>query len=106
MLSWHPGYTLGLAIVTADRIGGPLTATQTDGSISTDAVSAQRDSSSSRSRLGDSERSTPPRSCPRTSDAATKPAAGVFDSGGRFGALGYRDFRLAFFGQCISAVGS
>jgi MFS family permease len=38
--------------------------------------------------------------------AAPRPAAGVFARGGRFGALTYYDFRLAFFGQCISAVGS
>jgi predicted MFS family arabinose efflux permease len=31
---------------------------------------------------------------------------GMFARGGRFGALTYYDFRLAFFGQCISAVGS
>ena len=30
----------------------------------------------------------------------------MFARGGRFGALTYYDFRLAFFGQCISAVGS
>jgi MFS family permease len=30
----------------------------------------------------------------------------MFAPGGRFGALAYYDFRLAFFGQCISAVGS
>ncbi|MFN8633956.1 MAG: MFS transporter [Chloroflexota bacterium] len=30
----------------------------------------------------------------------------MFARGGRFGALTYRDFRLAFFGQCISGVGS
>lgn len=30
----------------------------------------------------------------------------MFARGGRFGALAYYDFRLAFFGQCISAVGS
>jgi MFS family permease len=34
------------------------------------------------------------------------PPVGTFERGGRFGALSYRDFRLAFFGQCISAVGS
>jgi MFS family permease len=37
---------------------------------------------------------------------AEKPAVGTFARGGRFGALTYYDFRLAFFGQCISAVGS
>jgi len=31
---------------------------------------------------------------------------GTFARGGRFGALTYYDFRLAFFGQCISAIGS
>jgi MFS family permease len=30
----------------------------------------------------------------------------MFQRGGRFGALSYRDYRLAFFGQSISAVGS
>jgi MFS family permease len=35
-----------------------------------------------------------------------RPGSGSFARGGRFGALTYHDFRLAFFGQCISAVGS
>ena len=30
----------------------------------------------------------------------------MFERGGRFGALSYHDYRLVFFGQCISAVGS
>ncbi|MGE3267519.1 MAG: MFS transporter [Chloroflexota bacterium] len=38
--------------------------------------------------------------------AATLRAPGMFQRGGRFGALTYRDYRLAFFGQCISAIGS
>lgn len=36
----------------------------------------------------------------------TRTSPGLFARGGRFGALTYYDFRLAFFGQCISAVGS
>lgn len=31
---------------------------------------------------------------------------GLFASGGKFGALTYYDFKLVFFGQCISAIGS
>ena len=38
--------------------------------------------------------------------ATPKPATGMFAPGGRFGALTYYDFRLAFIGQCISAIGS
>jgi len=30
----------------------------------------------------------------------------MFSSGGKFGALSYYDFKLVFFGQCISAIGS
>lgn len=39
-------------------------------------------------------------------EPVAEPKPGTFARGGRFGALSYRDFRLAFFGQCISAIGS
>src|SRR4051794_15233479 len=57
------------------------------------------------------ELSRPTPTVPRIQAAGTRegaqqatPSVGTFAPGGRFGALSYRDFRLAFFGQCISAV--